>query len=525
METYDILIIGSGHNALITAAYLTRAGRSVLVLERNDRPGGYLRTEEVTVPGFKHDVYAAAHPLFLTGPAYADLGKDLEARGLHYVNTDLPTGVSMEDGRTAVLPRAFEALLAEAERLAPGDGPALARMFEDLHPYVNEVFGLFQCDLATPAASAVMARLMGDPTFAAWMFSTARHVVSPFQSPVMRAMLASWVMHLGRTPDEIGSGIWVPLTALALMGGGMPTPEGGSERLAQALAQLVVDQGGVIHTHTLVQKIVVENGRAVGVRTADGRQFRAAQAVVACTTPDQLYLSLLAETAIDPPLRQQAAQFRYGRGCVQIHLALSEPPRWPDARFHTVGQPHLTDGVDGCTLAVAQGRADLMPVKPTFTVDCSTNLDPTRAPAGQAIMRVQVLEVPIRPRGDAAGQIEVGDGTWTHDLTERFTERVLEVVSKHIPNIPSAVIGHHVITPDAIAHFNPNAGPGDPYGGAHDLAQSYTLRPLPSQPSHQTTVPNLYMLGAATWPGHGIHGGSGYIVAQKLLAAVGAAKA
>ena len=166
-----------------------------------------------------------------------------------------------------------------------------------------------------------------------------------------------------------------------------------------------------------------------------------------------------------------------------------------------------------------------MPVKPTFTVDCSTNLDPTRAPAGQAIMRVQVLEVPIRPRGDAAGQIEVGDGTWTHDLTERFTERVLEVVSKHIPNIPSAVIGHHVITPDAIAHFNPNAGPGDPYGGAHDLAQSYTLRPLPSQPSHQTTVPNLYMLGAATWPGHGIHGGSGYIVAQKLLAAVGAAKA
>jgi phytoene dehydrogenase-like protein len=525
METYDIILIGSGHNALITAAYVTRAGRSVLVLEKNDRPGGYLRTEEVTVPGFKHDVYAAAHPLFLTGPAYADLGKDLAARGLTYVNTELPTGVSMEDGRTAVLPRSLEALRAEAERLAPGDGTALARMFEDLQPYVNEVFGLFQCDLATPAAAAVLARLMATPTFAALLFSTARHVVSPLQSPVMRAMLAPWVMHLGRTPDDSGSGIWVPLTALALMGGGMPTPAGGSERLAQALAQLVVDQGGVIHTHTLAQTIIVDNGRAVGVRTADGHQFRAAQAVVACTTPDHLYLSLLAETAIDPPLRHQAAHFRYGRGCVQIHLALSEPPRWPDARFHTVGQPHLTDGVDGCTLAVAQGRADLVPVKPTFTVDCATNLDPTRAPAGQAIMRVQVLEVPIRPRGDAAGQIAVGDGTWTHDLTARFTARVLEVVSKHIPNIPSAVLGHHVITPDAIAQFNPNAGPGDPYGGAHDLAQSYALRPLPSQPSHQTAVPNLYMLGAATWPGHGIHGGSGYIVAQKLLAAGAAGKA
>src|SRR5262249_47339280 len=197
----------------------------------------------------------------------------------------------MEDGRTAVLPRSLEALLAEAERLAPGDGTALARMFEDLNPYVNDVFGLFKCDLATPEASAVMARLMGDPTFAAAMFSTARHVVSPFHSPVMRAMLASWVTHLGRTPDEIGSGIWVPLTAMALMGGGMPTPEGGSERLAQALAQLVVDQGGVIHTHTLVQKIVVEHGRAVGVRTADGHMVRAAQAVVAFTKPRPIYLS------------------------------------------------------------------------------------------------------------------------------------------------------------------------------------------------------------------------------------------
>ena len=183
-----------------------------------------------------------------------------------------------------------------------------------------------------------------------------------------------------------------------------------------------------------------------------------------------------------------------------------------------MGQPHLTDGLDGFTLAIAQGTTDLLPAKPTFTVDCSTNLDPTRAPAGKAIMRIQVLEVPIRPRGDAAGTIEAGDGTWTHDLTERFTERVLDVVSKHIPNIPSAIIGKNVITPKMIAQFNPNAGPGDPYGGAHDLAQSYLFRPLPGQPGHQTAVPNVYLLGAATWPGHGVNGGSGYIVAKRLLA-------
>jgi len=517
MKSYDVIFIGSGHNALIAAAYLTRAGRSVLVLEKNDRPGGYLRTEELTVPGFKHDVYAAAHPLFMTGPAYADLGAELEARGLKYVNTDLPTGVSMEDGRTAVLPRSFEALIEEAERLAPGDGAVLAEMFGSLQPYVNDVFGLFNHDLAGRDASAIIGRLMGDATFAATLFSTARTAVSGLKSEVTQAMLASWVTHLGRTPDEVGSGIWVPLTAMALMGGGMPTPEGGSEMLAKSLAKLIRDTGGHIHTDTMVAKIVVENGRAVAVRTADGEEFRANQAVVASTTPDQLYLSLLEGADVSAPLVKQAKNFRYGRGCVQIHLALSEAPRWADERFAKVGQPHLTDGLNGFTLAIAQGMADLLPTKPTFTVDCSTNLDPSRAPKGKAIMRIQVLEVPTRPRGDAAGQIAVDDGTWTRDLTERFTERVLGVVSQHIPNIPSAILGKHVVTPTSIARFNPNAGPGDPYTGAHDLAQSYIYRPLPGQPSHQTAVENVFMLGAATWPGHGINGGSGYIVAQKLL--------
>ncbi|MCK9857468.1 NAD(P)/FAD-dependent oxidoreductase [Paenibacillus sp. ATY16] len=525
MSKYDVVIIGSGHNSLIAAAYLTRAGRSVLILEKNDRPGGFLRTEELTLPGFKHDVYAAAHPLFLNSPAYADFREALEARGLRYVNTDLPTGVSMENGETAVFARSVEGLTVEAERLARGDGAVLGRMFDAFTPYAGNVFELFNLDLSGQKASGILQKLLYDhraggkgySAFAASLFSTARNTVSEFQSPVMRAMLASWVTHLGRTPDEVGSGIWVPLTTMALMGGGMPIPEGGSEKLAQALTRLVLDQGGTIVTSTRAERIVVKDGKAVAVQTAEGEKYHAKHAVVASTVPDQLYLSLLADTQVSPDIRSQAKRFRYGRGCVQIHLALSEAPKWPDSRFARVGQPHLTDGLDGFTQAIAQGMADLLPAKPTFTVDCSTNLDPTRAPVGKAIMRLQVLEVPCRPRGDAAGQIDVGDGTWTKELTERFAERVISIVGKHIPNIPSAIIDKSVVTPDTLARFNPNSGPGDPYGGSHDLAQSYLFSPLPSQPGHRTEIPNLFMLGAATWPGHGINGGSGYIVAQQLL--------
>ncbi|MFC5471266.1 phytoene desaturase family protein [Cohnella suwonensis] len=525
LNKYDVIMIGCGHNALIAAAYLTRAGRSVLMLEKNDRPGGFLLTEELTLPGFKHDVYAAAHPLFLTGPAYADFREALEARGLRYVNTELPTGVSMENGETAVFSRSSEDLAAEAERLAPGDGAVLGRMFEAFAPYAGNVFELFNLDLSGQQASEIIRKLLYDQrtggksysAFAASLFSTARNAVSDFRSPVMRAMLASWVTHLGRTPDEVGSGIWVPLTAMALMGGGMPIPEGGSEMLAKALARLVQDQGGMIVTGTRAERIVVKNGKAVAVRTAEGEEYHAKHAVVASTGPDQLYLSLLADAQVSSDIRGQAKRYRYGRGCVQIHLALREAPKWPDPRFTKVGQPHLTDGLDGFTQAIAQGMADLLPAKPTFTVDCSTNLDPSRAPVGKAIMRLQVLEVPCRPRGDAADQIDVGDGTWTQELTERFAERVIAIVGKHIPNIPDAIIGKSVVTPDTLARFNPNSGPGDPYGGSHDFAQSYLFSPLPSQPGHRTEIANLYMLGAATWPGHGINGGSGYIVAQQLL--------
>src|SRR5579859_4451063 len=156
METYDVVCIGSGHNALIAAAYLAKAGWGVLVLERNDRPGGLVRTEELTLPGYLHDTYSTAHPLLLAGRAYAELGPDLGERGLRYLNTDLPTGVSLPDGRSAVLSSSLEANVAEAERLAPGDGAALAELMGEFGPVAEPVFRLFAMDIASPEAGAIV---------------------------------------------------------------------------------------------------------------------------------------------------------------------------------------------------------------------------------------------------------------------------------------------------------------------------------------------------------------------------------
>jgi phytoene dehydrogenase-like protein len=518
-KSVDYIIIGSGHNALIAAAYLTKAGRSVLVLEKNDRPGGLVRTDELTLPGFKHDTYSAAHPLFTTGAVYAELGQELSSRGLRYLNTDLPTGVSMADGSTAVVPRTVEALIAEAERLHSGDGTALGDLLNAFYPYAGPVFSLFDQDLATPQAKATLADLLKDPAFSYFAFGTARQLFYNIKSETLKAMLAPWVMHLGRTPDEAGSAIWLPLIVLALLGGGMPIPEGGSEMLAKSLATLVTDWGGSIQCHCLVEQILVKNKVAIGVRTAHGDTYEAGQGVIASVNPDQLYLRLLSETAVDTVLKSQASRYRYGRGCVQISLALNEAPRWRDERFNQIGQPHLSSGLDHCTLAIAQAMSGLLPADPTFTVDCSSNLDPSRAPAGKAVMRIQVLEVPTQPKGDAANQIKPGSGQWDVSLKERFADRILNLVEQHIPNINSALLARHIISPAELTQFSLNQGPGDPYGGAHDLGQSYIYRPLPNQPSHRTALPNVFMVGAATWPGHGINGGSGRIVAQEILKA------
>ena len=523
MKKFDAIFVGSGHNALIAAACLARAGWSVLVLERNSRAGGLVRTEELTVPGFLHDVYSSAQPLFTTSQVYAELGPELEERGLRYANTDLPTGISLPDGRTAVFHRDMEANIAEYERLAPGDGQTFARTMQEFGAHAQHIFPLFGLDLSSPEARPFLRNLMvngsgtGPSPFASEFLETARDVLAPFKSPVFPALAAPWVLHLGRTPDGANSGPWIPLTLMALMGGGMALPIGGAERMVRALVQLIEDHKGRVEVNAPAERIVVEGGRAVAVQ-AGGHEYRAERAVVASVNPDQLYLRLLRDADVPAQIRQEAEGFRYGRGCVQIHLALSERPRWPDERFDRVGQPHLGDGLDGLSLHVAQALAGLLPANPTISMDVATNMDPSRAPEGKATVRLQILEVPVRPSGDAAGRIGVGDGTWTPDLGRRFADRILEIVGRHIPNVPGSILGMHVITPADLARFSPNQGPGDPYGGSHDIAQSYLFRPLPSQPSHRTAVPNLFMLGAATWPGHGVNGGSGFIVAKTLLA-------
>ncbi|MFC0544036.1 phytoene desaturase family protein [Kutzneria chonburiensis] len=522
MAGYDAVVVGSGHNALVAAAYLARAGWGVLVLEGNDRPGGLVRTDALTLPGFVHDNFSAAHPLFVAGPAYADLKSELD---IEYLNSRYPTGVSLPDGASSVVSTDLDENVVEANRLSPGDGDALAEIFKEFGPAIETVFALCSADLTTPASAAAIQGLMHTPDggfsdFAHMFTLSARNLLEQrFRSPVLRAMLAPWATHLGRAVDDANSGTWTILVLAALTMVGMPIPKGGSEELVKGLVRIVERNGGEVRCGQWVKHVLVEGGHAVGVRTADGDVIHARRAVIASVNPDQLYLRLLDhEHGVAPPtLRKQARDYRYGLGAVQVHLALSEPARFHDERLMHVGQPHLTGGLNAISRATNEALRGLLPVEPTISWDTPSTLDPSRCPPGRAVARLQMLEVPTVVRGDAAGTIPVGEHGWTEDVKNAFADRVIDEAARHVPGLKDIILDRHVISPRELAAFNPNCGPGDPFGGSHDLAQSYVFSPLPGQPSHRTVVPNLYMLGAATWPGHGINGGSGYIVAQELL--------
>lgn len=524
MQTYDVTIIGCGPNALVCGAYLTRAGYRVAIIDRNDRPGGGLRTDELTLPGFKHDTYAGFLILFALSQAYAEFNKELTERGLSMANSSTPAGVSLPDGRATVITTDGAANMAEVERLCPGDSAGWGAILGSIGSVAPQVFELLASDLTTPRAKEVMDGLMTGPdglptAFAKEFLLSARTVLdNNLNGDVWKAFLAPWVLHSGHGPEDANSGFWTKIFGLGLQMAGLPVGVGGAEMQAVALAQLIKDQGGVIIPNTTVQKILVEDGVAVGVLTEAGEEIRATKAVIATANPDQLYLKLLADVpGIDQSLVQEAKGYRYGHAVFFVHLALSEPPQWHDERLNSATYTHVCSGLDGVALNYHQTSANLLPSDPVVGVGVPSLLDPSRAPEGKAVMVLQQLDCPFYVKADARGEINVGDGTWTEELKEQYADRIIDLVATRIPNLKQSILGRYIISPADLQNRNLNWNQGDPFSGSHEISQSYTLRPIPGQKGHRTPIENLYQIGAATHPGLGLAGASGAIVAQMLL--------
>lgn len=529
-NSFDAVFVGAGINSLVGAALLAQAGWGVCVLERAEVPGGCIRTSsQVTLPGFTHELMAAWHPLFTGSAAYAELAGSLGSRGVEYLNTDLPSATLRADGDATFVWTDMDAQVAELERCALGDGAAWRAMFDTVMANAPLAFGL----LGTELWSAAGARLAlgaqrrlgrrGVLEFSGSALTSARDfLTSTFASEQARGVLAPWVLHTGLGPDQAASGFMSQVIACALHLGGMPVPRGGGIRLVDALAGIVVDSGGDVRTGADVERIEVAAGRARGVRLAGGERVGASRAVIASVAPGALYGRLLDPGRVPEAVAAAARRFRHGRGEMQIHLALGEPPRWRGERAAELARTpivHLTPGLDGVSRAVNEAERGLLPAQATIVTGQPCALDPDRAPPGSAVLWIQLQELPVGPvRGDAAGEIDTAAGTWTEELREAYADRICARLGESIENLGAATLARTVLSPADLERLNVNLVGGDIYGGSCALDQNLVWRPFPQAPGHRTVIDGLWHIGASTHPGPGLGAGSGYLVAKTLTA-------
>jgi phytoene dehydrogenase-like protein len=307
--------------------------------------------------------------------------------------------------------------------------------------------------------------------------------------------------------------------ACAVQLGGMPVPVGGGVRLVEALTAIVTDAGGEVRADTEVERIVVSGGRAVGVLLVGGETVQADRAVVAGVTPTALYGPLLGDTA-PAEARAAAERFRYGRAGMQIHIAMDEAPRWagPDAeRLARTAIVHVTPGLDGVSRAVNEAERGLLPAEATIVAGQPCAVDPSRAPEGKWIVWIQLQELPAGTvKGDAAGELDVGDGTWTEELREAYADRICARLGTAITNLESATLKRIALSPVDLEALDCNLVAGDLYAGSCALDQNLLWRPFAEAPGHRTAIDGLWHIGASTHPGPGLGAGSGYLVAKEL---------
>ena len=514
---FDHIIIGSGINGLVAASLLALKGDKVLVLEREDRIGGCLLTDEITLPGFQHDVMAATFVLFMTGPAGAALGPHLARHGFEYCHSPHPTAVLRPDGQALVLTMDHAQNVRRFNALAAGDGDRHAVDVGGIGADAPFLFALLGGNLWSFATAKLLfgqVRKRGLRGLAAWMGSAlapARGwLESNYRSPLVQALWAPWVLHCGLTPESAYSAQMGKVIAFALEVAGAPIAKGGAGAAARAFRGVIEEKGGVIRTGADVAQIVVKDGRVTGVRLGEGEVISAAS-VLASVAPGQLYGRLL-----EVNLPQDAAavqQFRHGRGNFQVHYALDRHPDWLTPGLDDVALIHLSDGIDAVSKSANEAERGMLPETPTICVGQPHRLDPGRAPEGKAILWLQIPDAPRAIKGDAAGTIDAPD--WD-TAREAFADRIEAILSRHIKDFDQIKLARRAYSPADLERMNVNLVGGDPYGGACSVDQFFIWRPFAHSTNGTGPVRGLIHIGASTHPGPGLGGGSGFNAAKRL---------
>ena len=517
---YDAVIIGAGHNGLAAAVHLAAKGKRVIVVEAQDEPGGAVKTRELTLPGFRHDLCAMNLSMFAGSGFFAAHKEALTAHGLAFAAAENCFASVFRDGSDLGVSRTVEKTLAGISALSPADAQAWQSLLERFGGDAPYIFALLGSPMPSVAAAKVVWRAWRAKG-ANWLFDTVKLLLaSPrdfldarFEHPKVKAMMAAWGMHLDFAPDVAGGALFPYLESMANQSLGMVIGRGGADTIIKAMVGALKAKGGELLIGDGGSKIDIANGAASGVVLRSGRKLEAS-AIIANAHPKIVFEQLAPPEATPPSFRDAIRKFRAGPGTMMIHLALDDLPDWRAGRgLREFAYVHVAPDLEMMARVYAEASAGLLPAEPVLVVGQPTTIDPSRAPAGKHVLWVQVRVLPAEIRGDAGGAISARG--WD-EAREPYADRVMEILESHAPGLKSRVLGRTVFSPLDLERENPNLIGGDSLSGSHHLDQNFFLRPVAGWSRYRTPVRNLYLCGASTWPGAGTGAGSGFMLARML---------
>ncbi|SDE84895.1 phytoene desaturase family protein [Pseudonocardia oroxyli] len=510
-ESVDAVVVGAGHNGLVAANLLADAGWEVLVCEATDSPGGAVRSAEITAPGFQNDLFSAFYPLAAASPVLA--GLDLPAHGLRWRHAPAVLAHVTPDDRCTVLHRDPARTAADLDAAAPGDGEAwlalVAQWQRIRDPLLETVLRPFPPLRGAPR----LLRALG----AAEGLRFARMVVQPvrgfarehFRGEGAGLLLAGNALHTDLGPDAAGSAVFGWLLSMLGQDVGFPVPEGGAGRLTDALVARLRSRGGRLDCDRPVGSVVVRDGRARGVRDAEGNVVVARRAVLADVAAPLLYRELVGEQHLPARFVRDLVGFEWDTATVKLDWALDGPVPWTAEGARGAGTVHLGADADGLRRYTADLTADRLPDEPFLLFGQMTTADPSRSPAGTE----SAWAYTHVPRG-------LG---WTESDLARHADRIEQTVERVAPGFRALIRARHVAGPPDLQRRNPNLVDGAINGGTAAVHQQLVFRPVPGLGRADTPVDGLFLAGSSAHPGGAVHGGAGANAARAALAASGLA--
>jgi phytoene dehydrogenase-like protein len=464
----DAVVVGGGPNGLAAGIVLARAGHSVRLFEANDTIGGGCRTEEITLPGFHHDICAAVHPMGVVSPFVRSL--PLDRFGVEWVRSGAALAHPFDDGSAAVLYRSLDQTGTTIEP----DGGAWLRL---MTPFLRQPQAFFQEILKPvrlPRHPFLMARFG-----AAGLRSCVSLADARFKGPRARALFAGCAAHSFLPMDAPGSASFGLVLALAGHAVDWPVVRGGSQRLAQAMADYFVSIGGLIETARPVSAL---------------HDLPPSRVVLFDLMP--ALVDKIAGAALPQAYRRKLRAYRHGPGVFKIDWALRAPIPWTAPACAAAATVHLGSSLE--EIAASEGAAcrGRHPERPFVLVAQQSLFDPSRAPAGQHT-------------GWAYCHVP-------HGSTIDMTDAIERQVERFAPGFRDLILARRTMTTAAIEAHNGNMLGGDIGGGANDLVQ-FLFRPFVRWNPYSTPNPRLFLCSSATPPGGGVHGMCGYWAAQAAL--------